>query len=144
MAKRIFIYDGKELPDVDPSMLVDDIRKHYADFFPELYNAESKETKQGEDTVITFTRRVGSKSGKETMMIDRVVTALRGVPAKNLRLVELANEIPIKDGTFDQEELECREPEVELALMEANNYTTHTVQAVSALKQVGARQENVG
>jgi PRTRC genetic system protein C len=144
MGKRIFIYDGKELPDIDPSKTSDDIRKHYADFFPELYNAEVKQSKQGESDVYTFSKRVGTKSGTETVMINRVVTALRGVPPKSLRLIEMANKIPIRDGILDQEELECMETEINLAIMEANTYTNQTIQAVAALKEVGARQKNVG
>ncbi|MFA5500398.1 MAG: PRTRC system protein C [Candidatus Omnitrophota bacterium] len=145
MARRIFIYDGKELPDIDAGKTPDDIRNHYADFFPELYNAESKSEKRGEDTVITFTKRTGTKSASgEAAMIDRVVSTLREVPTKSLRLVELANSIPIKNGVMDEEELECLEPEIKLAVIEAKNYSNQTILAVAALKEVGARQENVG
>ncbi len=65
---RIFIYDGKEYPDPDVkggvgegSMTVEDVRQAWAEFFPELSNAETKESKRGEDTVYTFIKRVGMK-----------------------------------------------------------------------------------
>ncbi|MBN1690420.1 MAG: PRTRC system protein C [Dehalococcoidia bacterium] len=58
---RIFVYDGKELPDSDPNMTPDEVRQSLTQFFPELSNAEFKETKRGEDTIITFSRRVGTK-----------------------------------------------------------------------------------
>lgn len=58
---RKFIYDGKPLDDPDPSMKIDEVRQSYAEYFPELYNAEHTEKKDGEDTVITFTKRVGTK-----------------------------------------------------------------------------------
>lgn len=58
---RKFIYDGKEIPDPDPSMSIDEVRQSLAEYFPELYNAESTEGKDGEDTVITFKKRVGTK-----------------------------------------------------------------------------------
>lgn len=58
---RIFMYDGKELPDPDPSLSVDEVRQSFAEYFPELYNAEVKESKRGDDTVYTFSKRVGTK-----------------------------------------------------------------------------------
>jgi len=38
---RKFIYDGKELGDPDPAMSIEEVRQAHAEFFPELYNAES-------------------------------------------------------------------------------------------------------
>jgi PRTRC genetic system protein C len=65
---RIFIYDGKEYPDPAPEMPVDEVRQSWTEFFPELANAETKESKRGEDTVYTFAKRVGTKGAdkKET------------------------------------------------------------------------------
>ncbi len=58
---RIFIYDNREFPDPDPKLMVDQVRQNMAAFFPELANAESSESKRGEDTIVTFKRRVGTK-----------------------------------------------------------------------------------
>jgi len=58
---RVFVYDGREFPDPDPSLSTDDVRAHYANFFPELSNAETKSVKRGEDDVIEFKKRVGTK-----------------------------------------------------------------------------------
>lgn len=58
---RIFIYEGKEYPDPGPELSVDEVRRGWTEFFPELANAEVKETKRGDDTVFTFARRVGTK-----------------------------------------------------------------------------------
>ena len=58
---RVFIYDGKELPDSDPNMSVDEVRQSLTQFFPELANAETKETKRGDDQLFTFAKRVGTK-----------------------------------------------------------------------------------
>jgi hypothetical protein len=44
MAIRKFIYDGKEIPDPDPGMSVDEVRQSLAEYFPELYNATTKWT----------------------------------------------------------------------------------------------------
>ena len=62
MARRIFVYDSRELPDPDPNMTVDQVRQHYVPFFAELSNATTKkEVKRGEDVVHEFEKRVGTK-----------------------------------------------------------------------------------
>lgn len=58
---RIFIYEKQEMPDPDPAMTTDEVRQHYSTFFPELSNAEVKESKRGDDTLFTMTKRVGTK-----------------------------------------------------------------------------------
>jgi PRTRC genetic system protein C len=60
MARR-FIYDGQELGDPDPKMSIEEVRQTHAVFLGELYNATHTEKKDGEDTIITFTKRVGTK-----------------------------------------------------------------------------------
>jgi PRTRC genetic system protein C len=32
---RIFVYDGREFPDPDPGLSVEDVRRQLSDFFPE-------------------------------------------------------------------------------------------------------------
>ena len=65
---RVFVYDGREFPDPDPSLSVDEVRASMSSFFPELSNAETKETERDsatepgqKETVIEFRRRVGTK-----------------------------------------------------------------------------------
>jgi PRTRC genetic system protein C len=58
---RIFVYDGREFPDPDPQMSVDEVRQSMTNFFPELANAESKQSKRGDDDIMEFKRRVGTK-----------------------------------------------------------------------------------
>lgn len=58
---RIFLYDGREFPDPDSNMTVDEVRVHLTSFFPELANSETKEAKRGEDTLYQFEKRVGTK-----------------------------------------------------------------------------------
>jgi len=58
---RIFVYDDREFPDPDPSMSPDEVRQSMTNFFPELANAETKESKRGEDDIFEFTKRVGVK-----------------------------------------------------------------------------------
>ncbi|KKL65587.1 hypothetical protein LCGC14_2153490 [marine sediment metagenome] len=67
---RIFVYDGREFPDPDPNLKVDEVRQSMANFFPELSNAETKESERDSKTnpgekekVIEFKRRVGTKGG---------------------------------------------------------------------------------
>lgn len=61
---RVFVYDGREFPDPDPGMSVDEVRQSMVNFFPELSNAETKTSKQGEDEVHTFQKRVGTKGAQ--------------------------------------------------------------------------------
>jgi PRTRC genetic system protein C len=65
---RLFVYDGREFPDPDPKMTVDEVRQHMTTYFPELSNAETKDLgprkKAGtEETehLWEFKKRVGSK-----------------------------------------------------------------------------------
>ena len=58
---RVFVYDGREFPDPDPNLSVDEVKTMMADFFPELSNAEVRETTREEDSIHEFVRRVGTK-----------------------------------------------------------------------------------
>ena len=58
---RYFIYDGREFPDPDPSRTPEEVKTMMADFFPELANAEVRESKRDEDEVFELVRRVGTK-----------------------------------------------------------------------------------
>lgn len=60
---RVFVYDGREFPDPDPNLKVDEVRQYMATLLPELSNADTKESKRGEDTIIEFKKRVGTKGG---------------------------------------------------------------------------------
>jgi len=68
MAKRVFIYDGREFPDPDPKLLVDEVRQHMTTYFPELSNAETKDLGERKvanseevEHLYEFKRRVGTK-----------------------------------------------------------------------------------
>ena len=58
---RVFVYDGREFPDPDPTLSPDEVRQMMTDFFPELANAEIREHKREEDTLYEFVRKVGIK-----------------------------------------------------------------------------------
>lgn len=58
---RVFVYDSREFPDPDPKMSIDEVRQSMTNFFPELANAETATSKRGEDDIIEFKKRVGSK-----------------------------------------------------------------------------------
>lgn len=58
---RKFVYDGREFPDPDPDLPVDEVRKSMANFFPELANATTSEKTEGDVQVITFEKKVGTK-----------------------------------------------------------------------------------
>jgi len=58
---RVFVYDDREYPDPDPQMTPDEVKTWLGNMLPELANAETKESKRGDDTIYEFKRRVGVK-----------------------------------------------------------------------------------
>jgi len=58
---RVFVYDDREFPDPDPNMSLDEVRQSMTNFFPELANAQTHESKRGEDDIIEFVKNVGVK-----------------------------------------------------------------------------------
>ena len=78
----------------------------------------------------------------ESDYIERVVVILKSVPAKHLLIIELANQIPIKYGELDYDEVAKRQPEINLAMAEAKVYGAHTIQAVDALIRLQRREKD--
>ncbi|MBA7552514.1 hypothetical protein ES705_45079 [subsurface metagenome] len=72
--------------------------------------------------------------------IESVVRSIEKVPPKHLLIIELANQIPIKYGELDYAEVAERQPEINLAIAEANVYGAHTIQAVDALIRLQGRE----
>ncbi len=143
---RIFVYDGRQIPDPDPRLSVDEVRKRLADFFPELTNSDVQETKQGDDTVHTFTRRLGTKGMKRRRKVCGGVTShsgilaiLRRVPAKRLAVFDLARELITPEGEVSLDLAIAREVELSLALDEAEAYSKSTKVALEALRRIPAR-----
>ncbi|MCC7368791.1 MAG: PRTRC system protein C [Chloroflexi bacterium] len=133
---RIFVYDGRQFPDPDPVLSVEDVRKQLADFFPELANAETREERRGEDeTRYTFTRRIGTKGRRRATVVE----ILRRVPEKRLAVFALAGELVGPDGELDVDAAAARQPEVNLATAEAESYSRATQQAVRALRELRPR-----
>jgi PRTRC genetic system protein C len=133
---RIFVYDGREFPDPDSKLSVEDVRKQLAEFFPELANAETREEKREEDAVYTFMKRIGTKGQRRQ---PDVVAILCQVPEKRLRIFELAEELLDDRGELDLEAAVARQPEVNLAAAEAEGYARSTRQAMDALRCLPAR-----
>lgn len=132
---RIFIYDQREFPDPDPKLSVEDVRHQLTDFFPELANAETREEKRGDDTVYTFSKRIGTK-GRRTPDVVRI---LRRIPEKRLRVFELVAELLDDGGEVDVDAAARRQPEVNLALAEVEGYVRATRQASEALLKLPPR-----
>jgi PRTRC genetic system protein C len=130
---RIFVYDGREFPDPDPSLAVEEVRKQLSDFFPELTNADTREERRGDDEVrYTFARRIGTKGAGE----PDIVAILRGVPEKRLAVFDLANDLLDPDGEIDAEAAAARQPEINLAIAEVDSYARATRSAVEALRRI--------
>jgi PRTRC genetic system protein C len=133
---RVFVYDAREFPDPDETLSVDDVRKSMSEFFPELANADTREEKRGDDTVYTFTKRIGTKGGRRP---PRVPSILRRVPAKHLGVFDLAAQLLDASGELDVDAAAARRPEVNLAIAEAEAYARFTAQAVEALRRLPPR-----
>ena len=159
---RIFVYDGREFPDPDSKVSIEDVRRQLAEYFPELSNADTREEKRGDDTVYTFSKRIGTKgaadaadvpnvdggpvaqsgnapAGRGRTGITSVIHVLRTVPEKRLRVFELVGELRDPDGHLDLDAIGARQAEVNLALAEAKAYARHTAQAVDALRRLAPR-----
>ena len=137
---RLFLYDGRTFPDPDPRLSVEDVRRQLSDFFPELANADTREERRGDDTLYTFTRRIGTKGGgRRRRRPPDVVAILRRVPARELRVFELAVALLLPDGTLDVDAAGRREPELALAQSEAEAYARATQRAVAGLRRLSAR-----
>ena len=134
---RTFVYDGREFPDPDPHLSVEDVRKQLADFFPELANAETREEQRGEDRIYTFTRRIGTKGVPRRR--PTIVSMLTQIPETRLRAFDLAAELLDPHGELDLDRAAARQPEVNLAIAEAETYARATRQAVAALRRLAAR-----
>lgn len=132
---RVFIYDGREFPDPDPKLPVEEVRKQLSEFFPELGNAETREEKRSEDTVYTFSKRIGTKGRRR----PDIVAILRRVPETRLQVLELAAQLLDQDGELDLDAAAIRQPEINLAIAEVEAYTRATRQAVEAIRRLPPR-----
>ena len=136
---RVFIVNGKQIPDPDPKKTVDQVRRDLAEtFFPDLANADVREEPRGEDTYYHFTRRVGTKGrrradrdGDRSEGRTDLVNRLRAVPAKEFAVFQLAAELFDAEGELDVDAAAARGPEIALALAEAQA-SARAVQALTA------------
>ena len=157
--QRKFVYDGREFPDPDPKLSVEDVRRQLSEFFPELTNADTREEKRGDDEVLyTFSKRIGTKGAPppgrrradrggtpslpravDAGETTRIVQILQGVSEKRLAVFELAAELIGPDGEVGVEAAADRQPEVNLAIAEAQGYAQATDRAVEALRRLSPR-----
>ena len=128
---RKFVYDGKEFPDPDPEMSVEEVQKGMAGFYGELDNASYTETQDGEDTVYEFQRRVGTKGALETRDIVEVLTR---ATTFRPRILELARDLADQGGRMDMEKTHARADEIEAACAEARNYSQSVRIACAAVQ----------
>ena len=132
---RVFVYDGREFPDPDASLSVEDVRKQLSDFFPELTNADTREERRGDDVRYTFARRIGTKGAGR----PDIVTILRRVPESHLAVFDLAAQLVDAEGELDAEAAAMRQPEINLATAEAESYARATRSAVEAVRRIPQR-----
>ena len=134
---RLFVYDGRTFPDPDARLSVEDVRRQLADYFPELANADTREERRGEDTVYSFSRRIGTKGGgRRKRRPPDIAAILLSVRARDLRVFELAAELLLEDGSLDVDAAGRRQPEMRLAEAETDAYARATQRAVASLKRL--------
>lgn len=133
---RLFVYDAREFPDPDSTLSVEDVRKQMTDFFPELANADTREEKRGDDVVYTFSKRIGTKGGGRPASVLAIVSR---VPAKRLGVFDLAVDLLDDQGELDVDTAAARQPEINLAIAEAEAYARFTGQAVEGLRRLPSR-----
>jgi len=137
---RLFIYDGRTFPDPDSRLSVEDVRRQLADYFPELANADTREERRGEDTVYSFSRRIGTKGGgRPKRRPPDVVAILRTVHERDLRVFQIAAELLLENGELDIDAAAQRQPELSLAEAETDAYARATQRAVVSLTQLKAK-----
>jgi PRTRC genetic system protein C len=134
---RQFVYDGRTFPDPDSSLSVEDVRRQLADYFPESANADTREERRGDDTLYTFSRRIGTKGvGRRNRRPLDLAAILSRVPARELRVFELAAELVASDGTLDVDAAAQRQPELGLAEAEVESYARATQRLVTRLRRL--------
>lgn len=79
---------------------------------------------------------------QEKESIKLVIGAIKKVPAKNLLLIDLANDLVI-NGKFDRDKASDLAPTINLAVAEAKMYGASTMIAAEALKEIEALVQNV-
>ncbi len=139
---RVFVYDGREFPDPDPGMSVDQVKATLSDFYGEIANASVKETRRGEDTVHEFQRRVGTKGASANAGTRRVspmdnrtfAGLLAATPPADLTILELTAKLTRPDGAFDPDAAAARQKEVEMACAQARDYASATGRLLEALR----------
>lgn len=65
---------------------------------------------------------------------NELAELLAAVPPANLRIIELAAELERHDGTIDLDAAAARQPEVEAACVQAQNYASATGRLLEAMR----------
>jgi len=73
---------------------------------------------------------------KSSAINERVVEALRTVPAKKLRIVELVWDLVDDQGKLDADKCADKQPAINLAIAEARAYASTTKAAVIAIEGI--------
>lgn len=131
---RIFVYEGKQLPDPNEDWSVDRVREHFSIMMPGLTNAETEQREEGGNEVHEFKRRVGTKGLEDS----EIVAVIASVPEHRLALIDLINELA-PDGELDYEKAGQRQPEINLAVIQAGHYISQTRTAIQHLWELPAR-----
>ena len=115
----MFVYDGREFPDPDPSLSVEDVRKQLSDFFPgadqRRHPRGAAWRRRGPLHLRTAHRHQGRRRSRHR---DDPPSGARS----DLAVFDLAAELLDTDGELDAEAAAARQPEINLAVAEAEAY----------------------
>lgn len=70
------------------------------------------------------------------MEIAQIVNILHTVPAKNLKLIQLVNDLVGLNGDIDAKQVDERDDEIALAKLEAEAYANATARAIDTLLRI--------
>ncbi|HNT74358.1 MAG TPA: hypothetical protein PKH77_04970 [Anaerolineae bacterium] len=90
---KIYKYNDYEYKDEAGEFTTEEVKRQLTQYFPEIANCTVEEKKSGEDTVVTFVKRAGTK-GREG-------EGERGSGGDLLSDLHAAGELPIQDGDDD-------------------------------------------
>ena len=123
---RIIVYDGREHPDPDPAVTIDEVKDIMSTWYPDMANATYKTEKRGTDTLYIFRKTVGTKGASAHETLAELVLQ---TPPAELEILRIYDGIADPHGLVNHDKLlelysqPTGHETMERAVTEANRYT---------------------
>lgn len=123
---RIIVYDGREHPDPDPAVTIDEVKDIMSTWYPDMANATYKTEKRDTDTLYIFRKTVGTKGASAHQAMAKLVLQ---TPPTEMEILRIYDGIADPRGLVDQDKLlelysqPNGQETMERALTEASRYT---------------------